>query len=314
LSSAGSTDAAPRPPIAGSRRPLGPLRKLGLFCLAVLGGAVALSVLWQVLHLPPQLQHGTIHAWPQLGAGILALGLVLCVTAFLMRRYEGRGLDTVGLPMTPRSLRTLALGLLIGAVPPVLMVLLSSLTAGVEIERLHWNLRSILTTTFPMAAALTLLSSWEEIALRGYPMQLLASATRPRAAAVISGVAFGLLHAGNPAANIAGLVYTAIGGVLLATLVQRTGALWLACGYHAGWNVTAALVFGLRESGVVHQGALAQTQLLGPGWLTGGSYGFEAAPWSVVVEILVLALCLRFSAKLPAEQAAQPWFAGSRRP
>ena len=314
MSSADSTDATPRPPVAGSRRPLGPLRKLGLFCLALLGGAVALSVLWQVLHLPPQLQHGTIHAWPQLGAGGLALGLVLCVTAVLVRRYEGRGLDTVGLPMAPRAVRTLVLGMVIGAIPPMLIVLLSSLTAGVEIDRPAWSFRSIFTTTLPMAAALILLSSWEEIALRGYPMQLLASATRPRAAAVISGVSFGLLHAGNPAANIAGLVYTAIGGVLLATLVQRTGALWLACGYHAGWNVTAALVFGLRESGVVHQGALAGTRLLGPGWLTGGTYGFEAAPWSVVVEILVLVLCLRFAPKLPAERSAQPWFAGARRP
>ena len=312
MSSADSTDAPPRPPVATPRRHLGPLQKLGLFCLALLVGAVALSAFWQLLRLPPQLQHGTIHAWPLLGAGALALGLVLSVTGLLVRRSEGRGLDTVGLPLAPRALRTVALGLLIGAVPAALVVLLSSASGGVEIEWQPWSLRSLLTTTLPMAAALILLSSWEEVAFRGYPMQLVASASRPRVAAVISGLAFGLLHAGNPAANVAGLVYTAIGGALVATLVQRTGALWLACGYHAGWNVTAALVFGLRESGIVHAGALARTRLLGPDWLTGGGYGFEAAPWSLVVEIIVLALCLRFASRLPGEPAARPWFAGAK--
>jgi hypothetical protein len=155
---------------------LGPLWQLALFCASLLGGAVALSVLWAALHLPPQLQRGTIHAWPLLGAGVLALSLVLAVTAVLVRRFDGRGLETVGVPLSARVIRPLVLGLLIGSVPPALIVLTSSVFGGVQLEWRPLDPRSLFTTTLPMALALTLVGSWEEIALRGYPMQLLARA------------------------------------------------------------------------------------------------------------------------------------------
>jgi membrane protease YdiL (CAAX protease family) len=123
-----------------------------------------------------------------------------------------------------------------------------------------------------MMLAVLLLSTWEEIALRGYPLQLLSEAWGPAWAATATGLAFGLLHAGNPGANPLGLLLTATGGVLLAWLVIRTGSLWLACGYHGGWNLTAAVVLGLRDSGVQHGGSLLRTELSGPAWLTGGDW------------------------------------------
>jgi hypothetical protein len=118
---------------------------------------------------------------------------------------------------------------------------------------------------------------------------------------------------GNPGANPAGLILTGLNGVLLAFLVIRTGSLWLACGYHAGWNVTASIFFGMRDSGLVHSGALAVTTLRGPEFLTGGDYGFEASWLTGGVEALVLAVLLVVGPRLvggPESEEAREYYRG----
>jgi membrane protease YdiL (CAAX protease family) len=227
----------------------------------------------------------------------------------MLRRVEGRGLDTVGLARD-RSALGWPLGLVLGAATP-LLVAAAFLAAG------HADLRSaaptagsLPATTVQMAIGVLLLSAWEEIGFRGYPLQLLAEWRGLGVAALLTGLAFGLLHAGNPGANPAGLAFTAMNGALLAWVVIRTGSLWLACGYHGGWNLVAAMVLGLRDSGAVHEGALFRTELTGPAWLTGGGFGFEGSPVTAVVEAAVLVLMVRWARRLPGNARARGYFAG----
>lgn len=93
---------------------------------------------------------------------------------------------------------------------------------------------TLLTVTLPVIVGLMLISSLEEVVLRGYVLQLLAESSGRWIAALLTGLVFGLAHAENPGANLLGLANTAANGVLLAWLVMRTGSLWIACGYHAG--------------------------------------------------------------------------------
>jgi uncharacterized protein len=294
---------------SGRRRPL--RRVLGFVLLLCLGAA-ALTALWIGLGLPPQRQHGVLRAVPELLSGILVLALALGVTAAMLRRLEGRGLDTVGLAWD-RSALGWPVGLTLGAMTP-LLVTAGFLAAGEAVLRqAALTARALALTTLPMTFGVLLLSASEEIAFRGYPLQLLAEWRGPRLAALLTGIAFGLAHSGNPGANPAGLVFTAMNGALLAWVVIRTGSLWLATGYHGGWNLAAAILLGLRDSGAVHEGSLAHTELTGPAWLTGSAFGFEASPVTGVVELAVLTLMVRWSGQLPATARGQGWFAGTGR-
>ncbi len=92
-------------------------------------------------------------------------------------------------------------------------------------------------------------------------MQLISQKVGRAVAALITGILFGLVHSANSAANPQGLLFTAIGGVLLAWLIMRNGSLWMAGGYHAGWNATASLALGLSVSGTTTPGSWISTTL-----------------------------------------------------
>jgi len=163
-----------------------------------------------------------------------------------------------------------------------------------------------------MLAATVLLAAWEELAFRGYPLQQLIAWTGQSWGALTTGVLFALAHSENPGANLPGFLNTAVNGVLLAWVVIRSGSLWLACGYHAGWNLMAAQGLGLVDSGIQAPGSLSRTQLAGPAWLTGGAYGFEASVLTGVLELIVIGTILWHARRLPLSVPALPYFAPSR--
>jgi hypothetical protein len=145
-----------------------------------------------------------------------------------------------------------------------------------------------------------LLAYHEELLFRGYLMQVISQRAGRWAAALITGALFGLVHGANSAANPQGLIFTAIGGILLAWLVMRNGSLWMAGGYHAGWNATASLVLGLNVSGTTTPGSWIVTALSGPRWITGGSYGFESSAITGLLEPVVLGLLVWAAPRLPS--------------
>jgi len=63
----------------------------------------------------------------------------------------------------------------------------------------------------------------------------------------------------------------------LGWVVLRSGSLWLVCGYHAGWNLAASILLGMRDSGLSAPGSLFTTILSGPTWLSGGAGRVDAA-------------------------------------
>jgi hypothetical protein len=95
-------------------------------------------------------------------------------------------------------------------------------------------------------------------------------------------------------------------------LAARTGSLWLVCGYHAGWNLVAAIGFGMRDSGMLAPGALLSTELNGPTLLTGGSYGFEASIVSYVVEAVILVVLLIHAPRWAGDPEGYPYYQGRR--
>ena len=152
----------------------------------------------------------------------------------------------------------------------------------------------------------------EEIVFRGVVYRLFEEGFGTLIAVLLSGVLFGLLHAGNPGATVASSTAIALeAGVLLASAYTLTRSLWLPIGLHFGWNFTEGGIFGTSVSGGT-AGGLLNTRLVGPDALTGGQFGPEASLpavgicFTAAVVMLVLAAQrgqwqpLRFRLRAPA--------------
>jgi uncharacterized protein len=125
----------------------------------------------------------------------------------------------------------------------------------------------------------------EEVLFRGIVFRILDRWLGSWLALAISAVIFGFLHLLNPGATILNAAAISIeGGVLLAAAFVLTRRLWLCIGVHIAWNFTQGGIFSVAVSGGASKGLL-QSRMVGPDWLTGGTFGAEAS----VVALLVCA-------------------------
>jgi CAAX protease family protein len=126
----------------------------------------------------------------------------------------------------------------------------------------------------------------EEIAFRGFPLQMLMRGYGAWASIAGMGVLFGLMHHFNPGSTALSTLNTAGFGVLFGFALLRSHDLWLPIGIHFGWN--AALPFlGVPLSGFTIR--VTEYQLVwkaGVLW-SGGTYGPEA---SLLASFVLLAM------------------------
>ncbi len=199
--------------------------------------AIFFNVAWHLLHIPPQMQHGILNPGLMLLSGVILLGAILVASVGTVHFLDHRPLSTVGVPLSGSSwVRQTVIGLLAGSVPPVLFLVVAYKLGSAHVERVPLDLHHVLTQTLPALGSILLLAFHEELLYRGYLLQLISQKSGRMVASIITGAVFGLVHGGNSAANPQGLIFTAIGGVLLAWLVMRNGSLWMVGGYHTGWE------------------------------------------------------------------------------
>lgn len=128
----------------------------------------------------------------------------------------------------------------------------------------------------------------EEFFFRGALYLAVASLLGWRAAVVVSGVLFLVLHLDNPGASPIWLARIALSGMLLAFAVHRTGSIWWSIGYHAGWNWISAPLFGAAVSGYDVEGHLLNFTTHGPMLITGGAVGPEGSIFAYLAMLLAL--------------------------
>jgi membrane protease YdiL (CAAX protease family) len=115
----------------------------------------------------------------------------------------------------------------------------------------------------------------EELMLRGYILTVLRKFLDWRVAVALTSIVFGLLHIPNPGSNAANITMVILAGLLLGTIVVRTGSLYAATATHLAWNWVMAGVLHVPVSGL--EVATPDYRLVdaGPDLLTGGSWGPE---------------------------------------
>jgi uncharacterized protein len=127
----------------------------------------------------------------------------------------------------------------------------------------------------------------EEFAFRGYLLFSIAKRRRFWRAALLVSAIFAAVHLANPGENAFGILEVFVVGMLFCLMIQRTGNLWFAVGFHAAWDWAETFFYGTPDSGLLGVGRLLNTSAPGPNWLTGGSAGPEGS----VLALVVLLLC-----------------------
>jgi membrane protease YdiL (CAAX protease family) len=185
-----------------------------------------------------------------------------------------------------RTLRPLLLGVLWGAVAVSLCCLAGALGEGGSVHLGARGLGKTLLSGLRQLVIVAPTSIGEELLLRGVVLQQLRRGFNTPVAVLLTGGVFGLLHIGNPNANLAATVNIVVVGLWFGAMVWCTGSLWASIGLHVTWNWFEGFVFGTPVSGLLPATSLFAVFPGGGPFFNGGLFGPEAA-WVTTVVLFV---------------------------
>ena len=189
-------------------------------------------------------------------------------------------------PVTELSGRGAAAELTIGLLTGTLMVtsvigVLFATGVFQQPELNGWNA----TMVIPFAEML-FVGVLEEVLCRGIVFRIAEKSIGTWAALIVVALLFGLAHAPGSGAGFWSISIAVIAGASLTAAYIMTRRLWLCIGVHVAWNYTLGSIFSVAVSGRQSRGLLTG-KLIGPEWVTGGTYGLEASVLTLVAFVLI---------------------------
>ena len=221
-----------------------------------------------------------IQSWP--------LAVAVLVTTFVMARVEHRSPWSYGLAFR-RAGGLFAAGLGWGFLALSVLVGLLALTGHLTISAPTNPPLVALRYAVEWAIAFLGVGVFEETMARGYLQTRLSRAIGFWPAAVLLSILFGAGHYSNQGETAIGLISAGTVGFVFCYSLYRSGSLWWAIGFHAGWDWAQSYFYGTHDSGVASNGALFASDPAGVTWLSGGTTGPEG---SVLVFVILVAVVL----------------------
>ena len=263
---------------------------------------VFIAILFAVVSTPFNL-FVTDKPLKRVGALLLAAVVLLAYRAYV-RIVERRAVTELS---GTRAVRELGSGLALGALLFCLTIgILAALGAYQITGNNGWMVMLAILPASILGGVL------EEVVIRGVVFRILEQWLGSWVALAISAVIFGVLHLLNPGATLLNAAAISIeAGVLLAAAFMLTRRLWLCIGIHIAWNFTQGGIFSVAVSGGQSKGLL-QSRMVGPDWLTGGTFGAEAS-------VVALAVCAAAGVVLVVlairkERVVPPFWVGKAAP
>ncbi|WBW97068.1 CPBP family intramembrane glutamic endopeptidase [Oceanirhabdus sp. W0125-5] len=135
----------------------------------------------------------------------------------------------------------------------------------------------------------------EEVIFRGVMLNGMITVFRKKYIAVLlTGIIFGLMHAGNPHATTISIISNGIGGVMYSIAFLGSKSLWMPFGLHFAWNFFQGPLLGFPVSGLTFQSLISQNYIVGSEFLSGGAYGPEGGVIGIGFRFVVIALLVLY--------------------
>jgi membrane protease YdiL (CAAX protease family) len=206
---------------------------------------------------------------------------VLAATVIMVKSIDPRPWEFLGLHHAALNGRAVGIGFLIGAVAIALPCGLLYAMGELHFEPLSHAMSFVETSAYT-TGFLFLSGLWEEVMCRGYLLSVLRDGVGARSAVILTSVAFGILHLGNPGVGAMSLVGVVLAGVLLASVRLAFDSLYAAWMTHVGWNWVMAVPLHAAVSGYRFESPNYQAVTSGPAWFSGGSWGPEGGLAAVI--------------------------------
>ena len=259
-----------------------------LFFLFILAAVLVVAIPFAIVNLlrggGPRASFGV----PALSPAALSitegsLFLFPAIAALIMSRIERRKFGQYGLPARSAFGKDFWIGLFAGFAAISTCLLGIFALHGFQLTGLAIHGSTIVSATLAWAGTFVLVGLAEEFAFRGYLQYTLTTGIGFWPSAIALSLLFGLAHSGNPGESKFGLLSVVLFALLFCFILRRTGNLWWAVGFHAGWDWGQTFFYGVPDSGLAPYHNLFNSSFNGPSWLTGGSVGPEASIFTPIV-------------------------------
>jgi uncharacterized protein len=247
-------------------------------------------------------------------AACFLLFLLVCGFA-LLRAMERRRAPlrlTLGLPQRRTSREEWATGAAIGWGIATVSVLPLALMRHLNVQL--WTAPRAFELLGLSLATLAVSTLAYVVALYGYGFQRLIEAAGPVRATLVL-VALAAVHAAfvqTPYGTPDGVRILAemLATLLLCLCWFRTHGLWLGWGLQFAWASSVGVLFGLPLAGDSGLSSVVDTRATGPLWLTGGSFGPDAAALTVLLVLATIPILVRVTADYAWDYTHQPIIPG----
>ena len=171
---------------------------------------------------------------------LIALISVVISTFLMMKFFEKKNFEDVGLRLRPNTIYEISFGLILGFIM-ITFVVVVNLTLGYY--KYEFTLNQVYPQILKALSLFLLVAFFEEILFRGYPFQRLIDGTNPIIATLIFSLVFSLAHLQNPNVNLIALLNIFLAGVWLSTSYIKTRSLWLPISLHFSWFISFTVKF-----------------------------------------------------------------------
>jgi CAAX protease family protein len=265
-----------------------------LFALAIEGGVFVLEeplgqILGRLFAINPR----------ELSAPALLIDeFVFCLSVFLITGIfalaERRRIDSYGLPIAQAFGKFFWKGMLAALLVVLFMAGAMILSGAMVLHGLALHGSDLARLTLLWFVANILLGLAEEYTFRGYALQSLWRGAGFWPAAVITTAIFAGDHLEKPGENAMDIGMIFFLGLVICLSVRKTGSLWWAVGWHAGFDFGQLFLIGTRNGGQTPVGRLFNVTFPGPAWLNGGDLGTEASIFMVPAAIATFVYVMWF--------------------
>jgi len=235
----------------------------------------------------------------ELSAPALLIGeFVFCLSVFLVTGIfalaERRRIDSYGLPIEQAFRKFFWKGIFAGLLVVLFVAAAMILSGAMVLHGLALHGSDLARLTLLWFVGNILIGLSEEYTFRGYALQALWRGAGFWPAALITTATFAGDHLEKPGENAMDIGMIFFLGLILCLSIRKTGSLWWAVGWHAGFDFGQLFLIGTRNGGQTPVGRLFNVTFPGPTWLNGGELGTEASIFMVPAAIATLIYVMWF--------------------